>query len=223
MRNKSLLLSALGITVLASLSLLVMRVPPTASAKSGPPAKIVWSRNPVTATLTSGSMFSTTVTFTSTMSLTNVILRLTPSLRATTTVTPSTFLTITAGVPYTIEIDVAIPANTMRKAFNGVLTVRMGHHAFARPLKLRFAIQHSNVTIKDFMFTPATITVHVGQAVMWRNHGPSQHTTTSDAALWNSGPLDVGATFSQTFNSPGSFPYHCAIHPFMHGTVVVMP
>lgn len=223
MRNKLLLLAAFGITVVVILTLSQVTVPPIASAHSGPPAKITWSQNPVTATLTAGSMFSTTVTFTSTVTLTNVNLHLTPSLRTTTTINPSTFGTITAGLPYTIEIDVAVPANTMRKAFNGVLTVRMGHRAFASPLKLRFAIQHSDVTIKDFMFRPATITIHVGEVVMWRNHGPSQHTTTSDTSVWNSGPLDVGATFSQAFNSPGSFPYHCAIHPFMHGTVVVMP
>ncbi len=83
------------------------------------------------------------------------------------------------------------------------------------------SVQATNVTIQDFMFAPATIMVHMGQTVMWRNNGPSQHTTTSDAGMWNSGTLGVGATFSQTFNSPGSFPYHCAIHPFMHGTVVV--
>ena len=83
--------------------------------------------------------------------------------------------------------------------------------------------QGSNVTIQDFMFAPATIMVHMGQTVMWRNNGPSMHTTTSDMGVWNSGTLGVGATFSQTFNSTGSFAYHCMIHPFMHGTVVVTP
>jgi plastocyanin/LysM repeat protein len=83
--------------------------------------------------------------------------------------------------------------------------------------------QTTNVTIQDFMFMPPTITIHVGQTVMWLNNGPSMHTSTSDTSIWNSGTLGVGGTFSRTFNSTGTFSYHCAIHPFMHATVFVMP
>jgi plastocyanin len=48
-----------------------------------------------------------------------------------------------------------------------------------------------------------------------------QHTVTADKGEWDSKPIAVGATFQRTFDQPGTFAYHCAIHPFMTGTVIV--
>ncbi len=79
-----------------------------------------------------------------------------------------------------------------------------------------------SVTIADFSFTPATITVHVGDTVTWINNGPSAHTATADDGSFNTGVLQKGQSASVTFHRPGTFGYHCAIHPFMHGTVVVL-
>lgn len=81
--------------------------------------------------------------------------------------------------------------------------------------------QSAAVTIMDFQFSPQTMTVAVGTTVTWTNHGPSAHTTTSDTGVWDSGTLAPGQSFSHTFNQPGTYPYHCAIHPFMKGTIVV--
>ncbi|HZO79110.1 MAG TPA: cupredoxin family copper-binding protein [Solirubrobacteraceae bacterium] len=78
------------------------------------------------------------------------------------------------------------------------------------------------VTIADFSFTPASVTVHVGDTVQWFNNGPSAHTATADNGSFNTGVLQKGQSASVTFHSPGTFAYHCAIHPFMHGTVVVL-
>jgi len=47
------------------------------------------------------------------------------------------------------------------------------------------------------------------------------HTTTSNTNTWNSGTVAPGAKFSVTFPTAGTFPYHCAIHPGMVGSVVV--
>ncbi len=77
------------------------------------------------------------------------------------------------------------------------------------------------VNIVQFAFNPATITVAHGQSITWTNSDPVQHTTTSDSPGWDSGPLSTNATFTTTFNTPGTFAYHCSIHPFIHGTVVV--
>ncbi len=82
-------------------------------------------------------------------------------------------------------------------------------------------VQTTSVTIKDFEFTPASITVSVGATVTWTNDGPSTHTVTADDGSFNSGNLDKGKTFSHTFNTAGTFGYHCSIHPFMTATVVV--
>jgi plastocyanin len=84
----------------------------------------------------------------------------------------------------------------------------------------------ANVTIQDFTFSPAMVTIKVGAAVQWTNNGPSSHTTTSDNGVWDSGVLPAGATFQTTFSKTGTYGYHCTIHPpsiypkFV-GTVVV--
>jgi hypothetical protein len=57
--------------------------------------------------------------------------------------------------------------------------------------------------------------------VTWMNSDPVSHTTTSDTGAWDSGPVSSGTTFQHTFSTAGTFPYHCNIHPFMHGTIVV--
>jgi plastocyanin len=99
----------------------------------------------------------------------------------------------------------------------------------------------ADITIQDYSFSPATLTVKVGTTVRWTNNGPSAHTTVSDNGVWTSGTLgapgsgggyggggSAGGTFSFTFMTPGTFGYHCAIHPpskfpgFV-GSVVVTP
>jgi plastocyanin len=78
-----------------------------------------------------------------------------------------------------------------------------------------------SVTIDNFAFDPADLTVAAGTTVTW-NHAQSgvPHTTTSDTGVWDSGRLDTGGTFSFTFNSPGDFAYHCEVHPARMKAVV---
>lgn len=73
----------------------------------------------------------------------------------------------------------------------------------------------------DRAYTPGNLTVAAGTRVTWMNVDAVAHTSTSNAAGWNSGTIAPGAQFSFTFQTVGSFPYHCAIHPGMVGTVVV--
>jgi len=79
----------------------------------------------------------------------------------------------------------------------------------------------SPVNIQNSAFAPATITVHLGDTVTWTNRDAFSHTSTSDTGAWDSHVITAGAAFSFTFASAGTFAYHCAIHPFMHGTIVV--
>ncbi|OFW60316.1 MAG: hypothetical protein A2133_10000 [Actinobacteria bacterium RBG_16_64_13] len=79
----------------------------------------------------------------------------------------------------------------------------------------------NRVIIKDFAFAPATLTVPVGASVTWRNDDGFTHTVTADGGSFSSGILAPGATFSHTFNSAGTFPYHCGLHAFMSGTITV--
>lgn len=77
------------------------------------------------------------------------------------------------------------------------------------------------VSIQGFAFGPATITVHPGTTVTWTQNDEDQHTVTADDGSFTSSPLVTGQTYTHTFTAPGTYHYHCSIHPFMHGTVVV--
>jgi plastocyanin len=83
----------------------------------------------------------------------------------------------------------------------------------------------SNITIFDYGYDPAVITITAGSIVTWTNSTPSTpHTSTSDTSVWDSGVIGPGGVFTQTFDAPGSYNYHCAIHGalLMHGTIVVV-
>jgi LPXTG-motif cell wall-anchored protein len=92
----------------------------------------------------------------------------------------------------------------------------------ARHQSAHAAASDPTVTIADFQFTPATITIHVGDTVTWVNNGPSAHTATAGNNSFNTGVLQKGQSASHTFTTAGTFSYICSIHPFMHGTVVVL-
>ncbi len=83
------------------------------------------------------------------------------------------------------------------------------------------AASASSVTIQDFAFGPASISVAVGSTVTWTNQDGTAHTVTADDGSFDSGNLAQGATFSQTFDTPGTYTYHCAIHSSMIGTITV--
>src|SRR5207237_5297297 len=78
-----------------------------------------------------------------------------------------------------------------------------------------------SIAIGKFAFTPATITVKPGQAITFTNSDPVAHTSTSGDGIWDSGEIAPGGTFSTTLDQPGTYAYHCSIHPFMQATVVV--
>ncbi|MDQ6603846.1 MAG: cupredoxin family copper-binding protein [Chloroflexota bacterium] len=81
-----------------------------------------------------------------------------------------------------------------------------------------------SVNIVNLTFNPMSLTIPVGTTIVWTNQDTAGHTTTSDTGVWDSGlamPLKKGDTFKFTFNQVGTFPYHCMIHAFMTGTIVV--
>jgi len=70
-------------------------------------------------------------------------------------------------------------------------------------------------------FTPQTLTVPAGTTVMWGNNDITTHTVTSDTGVFNSNNLNAANTFQFKFDNPGQYKYHCTIHSFMNGTIVV--
>ena len=76
-----------------------------------------------------------------------------------------------------------------------------------------------NVSISNFAFVPATITVKKNETIVWTNKDSTSHTVTGGDLLSN--PLGQGETYSFAYDKTGTFSYHCSIHPSMRGTIVV--
>ena len=77
------------------------------------------------------------------------------------------------------------------------------------------------VKISNFAFQPARIVVSPGTKVVWTNEDSDPHTVTTDKPGFSSQALDTGTRFTEVVKRAGTISYHCTIHPFMHGAVVV--
>jgi LPXTG-motif cell wall-anchored protein len=83
------------------------------------------------------------------------------------------------------------------------------------------AAASGSVTVADFQFTPAQITINQGDTVTWTNNGPTPHSATAPDGSFDTGIFPDGQSRSHTFNEAGTFNYICTPHPDMHGTIVV--
>jgi len=80
----------------------------------------------------------------------------------------------------------------------------------------------NNVKINNFVFSPATLTIKVGDSVTWTNNDNTQHTVTSDTGSeLASSTLAKGQTYSHIFNTAGTYDYHCSIHTSMKAKIIV--
>ncbi|HEY7442160.1 MAG TPA: plastocyanin/azurin family copper-binding protein [Vicinamibacterales bacterium] len=70
-------------------------------------------------------------------------------------------------------------------------------------------------------FSPNPLSTTVGSTIRWMNNDNVVHTSIADGGAWNSGNLQPGGQFTFTFQSAGTFTYHCSIHPGMVATVTV--
>ncbi|MBA2285270.1 MAG: cupredoxin domain-containing protein [Ktedonobacteraceae bacterium] len=74
-----------------------------------------------------------------------------------------------------------------------------------------------------YLFSPAMLTVKAGTEVIWDNPTDSAHTVLSNTgAFTTTGTVKTNQTYSYLFTKPGTYEYHCTIHPkTMIGTIVV--
>lgn len=80
----------------------------------------------------------------------------------------------------------------------------------------------NTIEIKDFMFSPQTLTVKTGEKITWINRDDEPHTVVSVGKKFQkSSALDTDQEFTITAGAPGSYEYFCSVHPKMTGTVVV--
>jgi plastocyanin len=78
-----------------------------------------------------------------------------------------------------------------------------------------------DVKIDNFSFGPQTLTVSVGTTVVWTNRDDIPHTVVSTEGVFKSKVRDTDEKFSFTFNTAGTYPYFCSVHPKMTGKIVV--
>ena len=78
------------------------------------------------------------------------------------------------------------------------------------------------VEIKDFAYNPDPVTIKVGQSVTWTNQDPAPHTATAqEREVLQSGTLNQGESYTQTFDTAGTYEYFCEFHPNMKGDINV--
>ena len=77
------------------------------------------------------------------------------------------------------------------------------------------------VAMKDMKFSPDSVTIKVGDTVVWTNDDDHDHTVVADDGSFKSEKIGHGETFKHTFDKKGKFKYSCSYHPRMKGVIVV--
>lgn len=75
------------------------------------------------------------------------------------------------------------------------------------------------VEIRGFRYLPDTVVAAPGDTVVWTNADVVPHTAT--ARGWDTGQIGAGASGRIVAERPGTYPYVCAYHPNMRGTLIV--
>ncbi len=111
------------------------------------------------------------------------------------------------------EVTVYLAQGLAGNAGGATEVAHAGHEAAAAAVE---------VDIKDFAYNPDPLTVAVGQQVTWVNQDPTPHTVTAqDRDLLQSGTLNKGDRYTETFEAAGTYEYVCEFHPNMKGTLIV--
>lgn len=157
---------------------------------------------------------------------------------------PATSVTFTVNVSATATPTASSPASSPAAAATTAATPAASPVTAATPAASP-AASSGTVTIhmtNALRFEPASVTIHTGQTVTWVNDSALPHSTTDDPAknpvanqfpqysqlpdgapAWNSGLLQPGQTFSETFTTAGTYDYFCIPHILsgMRGTIIV--
>jgi len=116
----------------------------------------------------------------------------------------SLFLVVWGGSATSAAASTHAPALGLKKAVVHVVTIIEKHHIY--------------------YFQPASLKIRVGDVVVWKNASDAPHTVTSNTGVFNTkGFLMHGQKFTRTFSLGGTFKYHCNVHPYMHGMIIVVP
>jgi plastocyanin len=79
-----------------------------------------------------------------------------------------------------------------------------------------------NVTIQNFQYSPQPVQAKVGDVVAWTNKDSAPHSATMDDGSCDTDTINASATAMLVFNAPGTYTYHCKIHPGQMKDVTVV-
>ena len=96
----------------------------------------------------------------------------------------------------------------------GVLTLSVSQTMLAHSADV------TRIAIGDMTFTPAVVTVNVGDRIEWENGDFIDHTATADKNQWDV-VIGAGKSAQITMEHAGEFNYYCRFHPAMTGIVRV--
>jgi plastocyanin len=96
-----------------------------------------------------------------------------------------------------------------------------GHSMTTTPMRAAAQLPEQAADIRQFAYQPKSIEVPVGTTVTWTNQDAIQHSVTASDGAFDSGLFTQGGTFSQTFDTPGTYTYVCSRHGSMMGEVIV--
>ena len=78
-----------------------------------------------------------------------------------------------------------------------------------------------HVAIDGATFAPASLTIALGDSIVWTNKDPYPHTVTSDDGQFDSKQIATGKTFRLQAVKKGEYHYTCMLHQTMHGSFTV--
>ncbi|HEY4863203.1 MAG TPA: cupredoxin family copper-binding protein [Xanthobacteraceae bacterium] len=118
------------------------------------------------------------------------------------------------------DFGACVARTTRRTVFRAALVFALASvgaiPAFAEDAKAK-------VTIDNFTFAPAELTISVGTTVTFDNHDDIPHSVVEKNKLFRSKALDTDESYSFTFTSAGTYDYFCGLHPHMVGKIIVKP
>jgi plastocyanin len=123
-------------------------------------------------------------------------------------------MTTILGSQSRLRIGVALAAVLFAAALVGL----RGELAAAEPSA--GASRSVSVDIDHFAYHPPTLTIARGTSVDFTNSSKVTHTATRPGSF-STGHIKPGGSVLVRFSQKGTFAYHCLIHPFMHGKIVV--
>ncbi len=100
------------------------------------------------------------------------------------------------------------------------VALRLGF-VFTAALCANAAAADTIVTIDNFTFAPAEVSVAPGETVVWINRDDIPHRVVGTDKGFDSKALDTDDRFAFTFSTPGDYDYFCSLHPHMIGKIIV--